>query len=129
VLGQKWVHDLEAFAELSLHDQQQVIGRTKPDSIELEGDDQPPNSHVSRSDLKVDGVAQKMYHRSVPFGSATEAGLYFLGFCCDIARFDNVLNSIYGLTGDGEHDRLTDFSQAHTGCYWFAPSASALDAL
>jgi len=129
VLGQKWIHDLQAFHALSEADQEKVLGRTKPDSIEMEGDDLPPDSHVGRTDLKVGGVAQKMYRRSVPFGSATEAGLYFLGFCCDIERFDNVLKSMFGLGDDGIHDRLTDFSQAHTGSYWFAPSASALDRL
>jgi putative iron-dependent peroxidase len=129
VLGQKWVHDLESFNTLSVHDQEQVFGRTKPDSIELEGDAQPPWSHVSRTDLKIDGVAQKMYRRSVPYGIAGEHGLYFLGFTCDISRFDNTLRSMFGLTGDGEYDHLTDFSDAKTGSYFFAPTATVLDAL
>ena len=34
-LVQRWVHDLDAFHSLSLDEQQRVIGRTKPDSIEL----------------------------------------------------------------------------------------------
>lgn len=129
VLGQKWVHDLDAFAKLSEHEQESVFGRTKPDSIELEGDAQPPWSHVSRTDLKIDGVGQKMYRRSAPFGGVAESGLYFLGFTSDIAHFDNVLASMYGLTGDGEYDHLTDFSAAKTGSFWFAPSETALDAL
>lgn len=129
VLGQKWVHDLESFNKLDIPDQERVFGRTKPDSIELEGDAQPPWSHVSRTDLKIDGVAQKMYRRSVPYGVAGEHGLYFLGFTCDISRFDNVLASMFGLTGDGEYDHLTDFSDAKTGSYFFAPSETALDAL
>lgn len=129
VIGQRWVHDLDAFNRLEVEDQQRVFGRTKPDSVELEGDAMPPWSHVSRTDLKVDGVAQKMYRRSAPWGTATEHGLYFLGFTCDIARFDAVLQSMFGLTGDGEYDHLTDFSQATTGSYWFAPAETDLDAL
>lgn len=129
VLGQKWVHDLEAFNALAVADQERVFGRTKPDSVELEGDAMPPWSHVSRTDLKIDGVGQKMYRRSAPFGTAEEHGLYFLGFTCDIDRFDNVLASMFGLSGDGEYDHLTDFSTAKTGSYWFAPSATALDTL
>jgi putative iron-dependent peroxidase len=31
----RWVHDLVAFDQLSVNDQQRVIGRTKADSIEL----------------------------------------------------------------------------------------------
>jgi putative iron-dependent peroxidase len=129
VLGQRWVHDLDAFAKLSQHDQEQVFGRTKPDSIELEGDALPAWSHVGRTDLKIDGVGQKMYRRSAPYGGVGEHGLYFLGFTSDIGHFDSVLKSMYGLSGDGEYDHLTDFSEAKTGSYWFAPSATALDKL
>jgi putative iron-dependent peroxidase len=37
VLTMRWVHDLVAFDQLSVNDQQRVIGRTKADSIELSG--------------------------------------------------------------------------------------------
>ena len=57
VMSQKWVHDLDKFNALKVPDQERVIGRTKTDSIELEGDAQPNDSHVSRTDLKVHGVA------------------------------------------------------------------------
>jgi putative iron-dependent peroxidase len=129
VLGQKWVHDLDGFAKLSQADQERVFGRTKPDSIELEGDALPAWSHFGRTDLKVDGGGQKMYRRSAPIGGVGEHGLYFLGFTSDIGHFDNVLKSMFGLSGDSEYDHLTDFSEAKTGAYWFAPSATAMDAL
>ncbi len=58
-------------------DQERAIGRTKPDSIELEGDAMPPDSHVSRTDLKRDGEAVKIYRRSCPVGTVRDAGLYF----------------------------------------------------
>ena len=35
VLAMRWVDDLVAFNQLSVEEQQRVIGRTKPDSIEL----------------------------------------------------------------------------------------------
>jgi putative iron-dependent peroxidase len=37
----RWVHDLDAFHALSLDEQQRVIGRTKPDSIELGSTEAP----------------------------------------------------------------------------------------
>ncbi len=86
VLSQKWVHDLEAFRALPIPEQECVIGRTKADSIELEGAAMPATSHVSRTDVKVDGVAQKIYRRSTPFGGAAELGLYFLAFACELPR-------------------------------------------
>jgi len=126
VMSQKWVHNLPKFTALDVHDQERVIGRTKTDSIELEGDDQPADSHVSRTDLKIDGMAQKMYRRSFPHGSASEQGLYFLAFTCEQARFDHVLASMYGVDKDAITDHLLDFSTPVTGSYWFAPCKEVL---
>lgn len=126
VFSQRYIHNLDAFNVLPVHEQERVFGRTKPDSIELEGDAMPADSHVSRTDLKIDGVGQKMYRRSMPYGSAGEHGLYFLAFTCEPSRFEVVLNSMYGLTGDGVTDHLMQFSKAVTGSYWFAPSEEDL---
>jgi putative iron-dependent peroxidase len=128
MMTQKWIHKLVEFKKLNVIAQEKVIGRTKTDSIELEGDDMPPDSHVSRTDLKVDGEGVKMYRRSVPFANAQEQGLYFLAFAAEIKRFDLLLSRMYGNYGDGLRDRLLDFSTPVTGGYWFAPSKPDLHA-
>lgn len=122
MMTQKWVHKLADFKKLNVVAQEKVIGRTKTESIELEGDDMPPDSHVSRTDLTVNGQPIKMYRRSVPFANAEAQGLYFIAFSCELARFDLLLNSMYGNSGDGHRDRLLDFSAPVTGSYWFVPS-------
>ena len=129
VMSQKWVHDLGAFKQLSDHQQGLIVGRTKDENRELEGDEMPVDSHISRTDLKIDGTAMKIYRRSGPFGNATEHGLYFLAFACEIKRFQSQLESMLGLTDDGIHDRLIDFSVATTTSYWFAPSNNDLKQL
>jgi len=129
VLTQKWLHDLAAFNDLSQDQQEKIIGRTKPDSIELEGDAMPADSHVSRTDVKLDGTAMKIYRRSAPYGSATEQGLYFLSFACEIKRFSIQLERMFGTTNDGLHDRLIEYSTPLTSSYWFAPSQQDLDDL
>src|SRR5262245_2111898 len=48
LLLQKWSHDAPAWEALSVLEQEQVIGRTKDDSVEL--DDRPADSHVARTD-------------------------------------------------------------------------------
>lgn len=128
VLSQRWLHDLEAFNALSVADQEAVIGRTKPDSIELTGDSMPPDSHVSRTDATHEGVAMKIYRRSAPFGGVAEHGLYFLAFARDPLRFDVQLTRMFGTAGDGLHDRLIHYSRPVTGSYWFAPSEEDLRA-
>ena len=51
MLAQRWVHDLTGFAALAQPDQEAVFGRTKPDSVELEGDAKPPDAHISRVEI------------------------------------------------------------------------------
>ncbi len=103
-----------------------MIGRTKADSIELEGAAMPADSQVSRTDVKLDGVAQKIYRRSTSFGGVAENGLYFLAVARELSRFDVQLRRMFGASEDGLCDRLTGFSRPTTGSYWFAPSEDAL---
>lgn len=129
VLSQKWKHDLNSFNQCPLHQQEQIVGRTKIEDIELEGDDMPSDSHVSRTDVKVDGKAMKIFRQSSPYGSATDNGLYFLSFSCELARFQIQLERMFGMTEDGLHDRLIEHSKALTSSYWFAPSIEDLNNL
>lgn len=120
---QRWVHDLDAFHALPVEDQQQIIGRTKPDSVELEPGAE--NSHIGRVVMEDEaGDEIEIYRRSMPYGDATEAGLFFLAFPGDLAVVDAMLARMVG--NDGPHDRLIDYSQAVSGAYTFAPSAEAL---
>ena len=45
---QKWVHDADKWEALSVADQEQVMGRRKADSVELEH--KPDDSHVASTD-------------------------------------------------------------------------------
>ena len=120
----RWIHDLAAFGSLTAREQERVIGRTKPDSLEL--DPLPPDSHVGRVVVEADGEELAIYRRSTPWGAATEAGLFFVAFSADPARFDLMLARMFGTTGDGLHDRLTDFSRPVSGSYWFVPGLGML---
>lgn len=134
VITQRWQHDLTAFNHLPVHEQEKVVGRTKEGDIELEGDDMPEDSHVSRTDAKVDGVGMKIYRRSSPYMASqlsatshgrakkSDNGLYFLAFACEMQRFTIQLDRMLGLAGDGISDKLMQYSKPKTGCYWFSPS-------
>ena len=127
VLTQKWQHRLDVFSQLAVSEQEKVIGRTKIENVEFEGDEMPVNAHVGRTDIKVDGVTQKIFRRSTPYVEGVHAGLYFLAFSADLNRFDNLLRSMYGLSGDSTSDRLLDYSQPLSGSYWFAPNFELLN--
>lgn len=126
VLAQRWVHDLAGFGALPVAEQERVIGRTKADSVELSGAAMPPDSHVSRTDLKRDGEPVKIYRRSSPVGGVADAGLFFLAFSADVERFRILLNSMFGGTGDGLRDRLLSWSRPISGSFYYAPPAAAV---
>ena len=127
VLAQKWVHDLAAFHAQTLEQQQDTIGRTKPDSVELDG--KPPTAHIARVVIEEDGEELELYRRSTPYGRVGELGLYFLAFSADPSRFTKMLHRMFGTSGDGLHDHLTDFTHPVSGACYFAPSLDALDGL
>lgn len=126
VMCQKWVHNLTAWNQVPVHCQEAIVGRTKDTNEELEGDAMPSDSHVSRTDVEIDGQKMEIYRRSTPFGTLTENGLMYLAFACDLKRFSSQLDSMYGLV-DGETDQLLNYSKALTGGYWFAPCQEDLD--
>lgn len=127
VLAQKWVHDLTRFHAQSQAEQEATIGRTKPDSIEL--DDKPPTAHISRVVIEEAGEELELYRRSTPYGRVEESGLYFLAFSADPSRFTKMLHRMFDVDGEGVHDHLTDFSTPVSGAFYFAPSLDALDGM
>lgn len=129
VFTQQWNHNLKAFNKETVLNQEKIVGRTKVEDVELEGDAMPKDSHVSKTDLKVDGEAMKIYRRSYPFANAHENGLYFLAFTCDPMRIDVQLESMLGISEDQTPDRLMEFSTPVTGSYYFAPSQEDLNNL
>ena len=129
VLAMRWVHDLDAFDALPIAEQERVIGRSKPESIEFEGAALPPTAHIARTQIEnAAGDELPIYRRSVPYGTVAEHGLYFLAFSSDRSRFDRMLARMFGTSDDGLHDRLMDFSRAVSGAFYFAPSLSYLAA-
>jgi putative iron-dependent peroxidase len=125
-ITQRWVHNLAAFHQLSDHEQQGVIGRTKPNSVELDDDVKPPTAHIARVVIEEGGEELEIYRRSVPYGTVSEHGLYFVAFSADPTRFEKMLRRMFGESGDGLHDRLTEFTRPVSGSLYFVPSLQAL---
>jgi putative iron-dependent peroxidase len=127
VLAMRWVHNLASFESLPVAEQEQVFGRTKAASIELEEDSKPPTAHIARVEIEdAAGNELPIYRRSVPYGTVAEHGLYFVAFSADRARYDRMLARMFGTDGDGRHDRLTEFSRPVSGAYYFAPPLNLL---
>jgi putative iron-dependent peroxidase len=129
VFTQRYVHDLAKWTRLTVQAQEDVIGRRKADSEELPDDLKPETSHAARSNLEVDGEELKIVRQSLPYGTTSEHGLFFIAYCRTPDIPEQMLARMMGTSGDGIYDRLMDFSSAVSGAHFFAPSLLVLRAL
>jgi porphyrinogen peroxidase len=120
LLLQKWKHNVTEWEALPVAQQEQIMGRTKPDSIELEN--KPANSHVARTDQDVFG---NIFRRNMPYGTVDNHGTVFVGFSSEQQRLSKMLDSMAGLL-NGTRDALTRYTQPFTGSYYFVPSVESL---
>jgi putative iron-dependent peroxidase len=120
LLLQKWTHDATAWESLPIAEQEQVIGRTKAESVEL--DPKPHDSHVGRTDQDALG---KIFRRNMPYGTVTDHGTMFVGFSAEQERLRAMLENMAG-AADGVRDALTRYTHPVTGAYYFVPSTEGL---
>ncbi len=129
VYNQRFIHDLRKWATLKPGDQEKIIGRTKPDSIELSDEEKPPTAHISRVVIEENGEELQIVRYSFPYGTVNEAGLMFIAYTRDLAVPQKMLRRMMGAAGDGVHDRLLEFTRPVSGAHFFAPSAEMLSKL
>jgi len=129
VFTQRYVHDLGKWAALPVREQEKIIGRRKRDSQELSDRAKPPTAHISRVVIEENGSELEIVRHSFPYGSLDEAGLFFIAYNREIATFEKMLGRMVGTEGDGQYDRILEFTQAVSGANFFAPSLQTLRAL
>lgn len=126
VFVQRWEHNLKQLNRMDVSEQEMIIGRTKDANEEIDGDERPATSHLSRVDLKEDGKGLKILRQSLPYGTASGThGLYFIAYCARLHNIEQQLLSMFGET-DGKRDGMLRFTKPVTGGYYFAPSLDKL---
>jgi putative iron-dependent peroxidase len=125
VLVQRWRHESDPWNALGVSGQEQAMGRTKAESIELDDDVKPADSHVAKSAIEEDGEELDIFRRNTPYGDLRDHGTYFVGFSRDKRRLDLMLRSMLGID---DHIRcaLTRYTYPLTGAYYAVPSVEAL---
>ncbi|MBV8365560.1 MAG: Dyp-type peroxidase [Candidatus Eremiobacteraeota bacterium] len=126
LLLQQWKHHTDQWRGLPVGTQEQVIGRTKTDSIEFPEDRMPADSHVSRTTLEERGIELDIFRRNTAYGSVSDHGTMFVGFAKDQHRLARMLERMAGV-GDGVRDALTRYTTPLTGAYYFIPALSSLN--
>jgi porphyrinogen peroxidase len=123
---QKYIHDLSAWKRLTVEDQEKVIGRYKPNDIEMDDDVKPSNSHIALANI---GDDHKIVRDNMPFGnmSANEMGTYFIAYASTFTTVQKMLTNMFIGSPAGNYDRILDFSTPKTGSLFFVPTFDMLD--
>ncbi len=131
VIVQKYLHDLAAWEAIPVAEQERIVGRTKLGNVELDDDAKPPYAHNALTEIVVDGVEHKIVRDNMPFGSpgSGEHGTYFIGYARTPQVTEQMLVNMFVGRAEGVYDRLLDVSRAVTGCLFFVPPASMLEAM
>lgn len=132
VIVQKYTHPLEDWRALSVEEQERVIGRTKLDDFELPDEVKPADSHVEVNTLiDPDGTERQILRGNMPFGSVREGvfGTYYIAYAATPSVTERMLTRMFLGTEEAAYDRILDFSVAHTGTSFFAPTVDFLDDL
>lgn len=125
LLFQLWPHKVKEWNALSVSEQENVIGRSKADSVEMPDDVKPVNSHVARTVVDVDGEELDVYRRNTAYGDVARHGTVFVGFTKDQWRMNEMLRRMAGADG-GPRDALTYFADVISGAWFVCPSIEAM---
>ncbi|HEY0641192.1 MAG TPA: Dyp-type peroxidase [Pseudonocardiaceae bacterium] len=131
VIVQKYLHDLDGWAALTVEEQESAIGRGKLDDIEWPDERKPANCHVAVTTIvDADGTERKIVRDNMMFGriGAAEFGTYFIGYAATPDVIERMLHNMVVGSPPGNHDRILDFSTAVTGSLFFVPTADFLAA-
>lgn len=129
IFAQRYAHNLDKWKKLKVDTQEQIMGRTKLESIELDDDVKPENAHIARTVVEdEDGEEMEILRHSLPYGDGRgDQGLFFIAYTKDLNIIDAMLLRMFGTSGDGIHDRLLHFVTPKDGAYYFAPSEELLE--
>ncbi|WP_312157484.1 Dyp-type peroxidase [Acinetobacter variabilis] len=129
IFAQRYAHNLDKWKKLKVDSQEQVMGRTKLESIELEDEVKPANAHIARTVVEdEEGEEMEILRHSLPYGDGRgDQGLFFIAYTKDLKIIDTMLVRMFGTSGDGIHDRLLHFVTPMDGAYYFAPSEELLE--
>ena len=131
VIVQKYLHNLEAWNNLSTEAQEKIIGRSKVSDIELDDSVKPTSAHNALTTIEENGGEIKILRDNMPFGSPGrgEFGTYFIGYSRSPRTIEEMLENMFIGRPPGNYDRILDFSTPVTGNLFFIPTSTFLDSI
>jgi putative iron-dependent peroxidase len=129
VIVQKYLHNLAAWNNVPVEQQERIIGRKKLNDIELSDAEKASYAHNVLTSIEENGQALEILRDNMPFGDVGkgEFGTYFIGYARSPRRIEMMLDNMFIGKPPGNYDRLLDYSRAVTGVLCFVPSAAFLE--
>lgn len=129
VIVQKYLHDLKKWNAIPVEVQEHIIGRKKLSDIELSDAEKPSYAHNVLNTIEENGKQLQILRDNMPFGNVSkgEFGTFFIGYACDPARIEKMLQNMFIGNPVGNYDRILDVSTAITGGLFFIPTSDFLD--
>lgn len=127
---QKYLHDMQAWTKLPVEEQEKVIGRYKASDVEIPDELKASNAHSALASIEDEnGGELKIVRDNMPFRNTSqhEFGTYFISYANKFSTTEKMLSRMFIGEPPGNHDRILDFSTAHTGTLFFVPSLSILE--
>jgi len=122
VAVQQWLHDFDKLEQMTVAEQDDVIGRHVSDNEEF--DSAPESAHVKRSAQESFEPEAFMLRRSMPYSEGMSAGLVFVAFGHSFVAFESILNRMLGKE-DAVTDGLFSFTRPISGAYYWCPPVNA----
>ena len=132
VVVQKYLHQMQPWAQLAKDEQERIIGREIVSNVELPDATSGQKSHKTLATITDDdGTERDILRDNMPFGRPGhgEYGTYFIGYSRHLWVTQKMLERMFFGDPPGMHDRLLEFSTAQTGAVFFARAPRTLSEL
>ena len=114
----QWLHDFDAFHDLSQKQQDDIIGRHIADNKEYGS--APASAHVKRSAQESFEPDAFILRRSMPWADDLEGGLVFVAFGRSFDAFEAIFQRMLG-NEDNIIDAMFTISRPISGAYFWCP--------
>lgn len=122
----RYQYDLQRWQQLSMSEQEAVMGRNKLDSQLLPSAQRQSNSHADKAALETETGRKQILWQNMPVADIRSQGMISIGFSANAMDVP-----LWLVTRLGHHsaaaDLLLDYCQVEAGAAFFAPSINFLE--
>lgn len=122
----RYKYDLQRWQQLTMSEQEAVMGRYKLDGQLLPSAQRQANSHADKTALEDETGRKQILWQNMPIADIRSQGMISFGFSANSTDVPLWLSGCLGQTSE-EADLLLDYCQIEAGAAFFAPSIDFLE--